>query len=143
MTQNPLAQDELALLAALEQGTLPLASLDHETHVKLGWLHLRRDPLLTAIERFRTALRRYVAMHGHADRYHETITWAYMVIIHERMERQGRERGWDAFASANPDLLAHGKQVLSAYYRPETLQSELARRVFVFPDRAGSIGLTP
>jgi hypothetical protein len=34
-------------------------------------------------------------------------------------------------------ILAHGKQVLSAYYRPETLQSVLARRVFVFPDRVG------
>jgi hypothetical protein len=137
MTHDAFTEDELALLDALEQCTLPLASLDHETHVKLGWLHLRRDPLHTAIDRFRAALGRYVAAHGHADRYHETITWAYMVIIHERMERQGRDRAWDAFASANPDLLGHGKQVLSAYYRPETLQSELARRVFVFPDRAG------
>ena len=112
MNQDALAQDELALLDALEQCTLPLASLDHATHVKLGWLYLRRDPLLVAIERFRTALRRYVTAHGHADRYHETITWAYLVIIQERMERLGRDRGWDAFASANPDLLAHGMLVL-------------------------------
>lgn len=134
MSQNALAQDELALVEQLEQCTLPLASLDHATHVKLGWLYLRRDPLLIAIERFRSALRRYVTAHGHADRYHETITWAYLVIIQERMERQGRDQGWGAFAAANPDLLASGKRVLSAYYRPETLQSELARRVFVLPD---------
>jgi hypothetical protein len=41
---------------------------------------------------------------------------------------------WAAFAAANADLLHWQNSVLKTYYRAETLQSDLARRVFVFPD---------
>jgi hypothetical protein len=129
-----MTQDELALIEQLEDHTLPPASLDHETHVKLGWLYLRRDPLLAAIDRFRRALQGYVDAHGEGGRYHETITWAYLALIHERMERHGSPQTWAEFAAGNPDLLGHGKRVLASYYRPETLASDLARRIFVFPD---------
>jgi hypothetical protein len=54
------------------------------------------------------------------------------------MERGGREPRWDAFAASNPDLLTWRPSVLSGYYTEETLQSDLARRVFLFPDRLRS-----
>lgn len=129
-----MTQDERTLIESFEDHSLTPANLDHETHVRLGWLYLRRDPLLTAIDRFRRALQGYVAAHGQADRYHETITWAYLVLIHERMARHGSAQTWADFATHNPDLLGHGKSVLAPYYLPDTLASELARRVFVFPD---------
>jgi hypothetical protein len=64
-----------------------------------------------------------------------TITWAYLLLINERMERGGRGRGWNEFAASNPDLLVWRPGVLDEYYTPETLESDLARRVFVLPDR--------
>jgi len=42
---------------------------------------------------------------------------------------------WEEFAERNPDLLVWKGGILSRYYRESTLQSELARRVFVFPDK--------
>jgi hypothetical protein len=47
------------------------------------------------------------------------------------MERRGRQRSWEEFAGDEADLFAC--DFLHAYYRPETLTSELARRIFVFP----------
>lgn len=137
MLRSPsrITRDERALLARFEQVTLAPDDLDHETHVKLAWLYLRQDPLIEALARFRAALLRFVAAHGQASRYHETITGAYMLLINERMERQGRDRPWEQFAAENRDVLAGGKRVLAAYYRPETLASDLARRSFLLPDR--------
>jgi hypothetical protein len=129
-----MTQDERTLIEGLEDHSLPPASLDHATHVKLGWLYLRRDPLLTALDRFRRALQSYVTAHGQAGKYHETITWAYLVLIHERMERHGSAQTWAEFAANNTDLLGHGKSVLASYYQSDTLTSELARRIFVLPD---------
>ena len=42
---------------------------------------------------------------------------------------------WDRFAERNPDLLTWKDGILGRYYRESTLQSELARTVFVFPDK--------
>ena len=39
-----------------------------------------------------------------------------------------------AFAACNDDLLNAGISFLHAYYRPETLASDLARRVFLMPE---------
>ncbi len=52
------------------------------------------------------------------------------------MERGGRAGSWDAFAARNTDLLTRGKALLNAYYRAETLDSDLARKVFVMPATA-------
>jgi len=40
------------------------------------------------------------------------------------------------FVARHPDLLTWKPSILDRYYRPETLGSEIARRVFVMPDRA-------
>jgi hypothetical protein len=125
------------LLDDFEAGALLPEMLTHEVHVELGWLYARAYPLTTALERFSAALKRFAAAHGKAGLYHETITWAYLILIHERIERGGRDKGWDAFKAENPDLLARQKRALDGYYRPETLQSDLARRCFVLPDRGG------
>ena len=42
---------------------------------------------------------------------------------------------WDEFAGRNSDLLTWKGGILGRYYRKSTLQSELARAVFVFPDK--------
>jgi hypothetical protein len=48
--------------------------------------------------------------------------------------RAGRVLSWEEFAQRNPDLLRWKEGVLWAFYRRETLDSELARHVFVMPD---------
>jgi hypothetical protein len=86
-----------------------------------------------ALERFCGGLRRVAQAAGKPERYHETITWAYLLLINERMERSGRDLSWEEFARRNPDLLRWKPSVLEAYYSAEDLASDLARRVFVLP----------
>lgn len=99
-----------------------------------AFLYLNQYPVLEALLAFSSALRKFAQTHGKPQLYHETITWAYILLIKERMVRSGKRQGWDDFARDNPDLLAWKDGILSRYYLPETLASDLARGVFVFPD---------
>jgi hypothetical protein len=123
--------DDREFLAAFEETTLE--PFHHRDHVRVAWLYLAEAPLLEALNRFATNLRRYAAARG-ADRlYHETITWAFLFLIHERTQRAPRTT-FDDFAVANADLFDWSPSLLDRYYRAETLASELARNAFVMPD---------
>ena len=122
-----------------EACTLPTESFHHRDHVKLVWLYLQRYPVLETLVLISEGLKRFAAANGKDNLYHETITWAYVLLIHERMQRAGRKQRWEDFAAANPDLFDWQNSILKTYYREETLRSELARRVFVFPDRDSCI----
>ena len=131
---SPLTSEDRAFAAAFAGGTLE--EFHHADHVRLAWIYLLRYPVLEALERFVAGIRRFAAANGKPDLYHETITWAYLLVIHERLERTGREMSWEEFAAANPDLLVWKGGILERWYRPETLASDVAKRVFVWPDRA-------
>jgi hypothetical protein len=127
------------LLRQFEDCSLPLGQFGHSVHIQIAFLHLSKYPLLDVLGRFRAALRRYAEAHGKAGLYHETITWAYILLIHERMLRAGHAQTWAEFAAANPDLMTWSGTILKQYYRDETLSSDLARKVFVFPDKAPAL----
>jgi len=119
---------------AFEACAIPSGDFHHADHVRLAWIYLRERPLLEAIERFTTSLRRFAAHHGVPDLYHETITWSYLLLIHERMQRDDSPKDWESFRAANSDLFGRKPSLLDRYYAPGTLQSALARRTFVLPD---------
>jgi hypothetical protein len=111
------------------------AEFHHEDHVRTAWSYLQIYPPLEGLQRFIVALQRFAAARNQSGLYHETITWAYVLLIHERMKRSSCTETWDAFASRNADLLDWKNSILKSMYREETLQSNLARRVFLLPDK--------
>lgn len=123
------------LIRRFEDGTLPASDFHHRDHVRLAWLYLDEEPPIAALARFAEGLKRFASRNGKEALYHETITWAYLLLIHERKARAEAGETWDEFAARNPDLLTWKPSVLDGYYRRETLESDLARRVFVMPDR--------
>jgi hypothetical protein len=81
-------------------------------------------------------LRAYVAAVGAAGKYHETVTWAYMILMHEEMAlRSPPEEDFDSMIQRRPDLLDHRYGALAACYPREQLESPDSRRVFVLPRR--------
>ena len=122
-------------IAALENCTLPADQFHHAEHLHAAWIYLRRFPATEAIARFSETLRRYAASLGKAERYHETITWAYLLLVNERVRAGSSEATWEEFAAGHQDLFDWREPILRKYYRQQTLDSELARAVFVMPDR--------
>lgn len=128
-------------IAAFENGTLPNEAFHHADHVRMAFLYVSRLPILEALRAFSEALRRYALVNGKPNLYHETITWAFLFLIRERVQVQssrqnGRPPSWWEFAGENADLLDRKSSIiLKDYYSDETLASEMARRIFVFPNR--------
>ena len=120
------------MATAFEDCTLPVSEFHHRQHLQVAWWMLRGEPLLPAMVRFVSSLRRYAAHIGKPEVYHETITLAYLLFVNERLERGGRARSWDDFARDHPELF--GRALFERYWAPATLDSPLARRAFVFPD---------
>jgi hypothetical protein len=127
------ADDEF--VASFDTGDLPAGSFHHADHVRMAFLYLCRYPALEALERFSISLKRFAAGKGKPGLYHETITWAFLLLIRERMARAGREQTWQEFEAANRDLLNREDNILKKYYREETLTSDLAKTTFLFPDK--------
>jgi hypothetical protein len=121
------------LIDNFEQGKLE--QFHHSDHVRMAFEYLCRYPALEALGRFSFALRRFAAAQGKPNLYHETITWAYVLIIRQRMARSANPQEWDQFAQNNPDLFVWKNGILSRYYSEEVLNSDLARKVFIFPDK--------
>ncbi len=126
---------EKELVEQFEGLTLSPEHFPHREHVRLAWIYLRDNPPLLALEKFCEGLKRFAASLGKADRYHETITWAYLLLIRERTAKTESANSWEAFVEANGDLLDWENNVLKNYYREETLKSDLAKRVFLFSDK--------
>ena len=116
--------------------TLPADQFHHQQHVQVAWLFVRKYGMPPALAEFTTAIKRFAEAKGATGLYHETITWAFLLLIAERQARC--EAGsWEAFAAANPDLLVWKPSILDRYYSSGVLKSDLARQVFLFPDRSG------
>jgi len=125
--------DDETLLEAFESCTLAPEALGHREHVRVAWSILRAHPRFEdGAQRFCSGLRRFAEAHGKAGLYHETITWAYLVLVNERM-RAGRSAGFEEFAAENGDLLEAGLGALMPIYERDVLRSERAKRVFLLP----------
>jgi hypothetical protein len=121
------------LVRAFETLTLEPSRFGHAEHVRVAFAMLREHGLLDTLRRYSDGLRRFTARHGAADRYHETVTWGLVVLIHERLALAAPDIDWPSFALGNPDLLRFRDGAFFDYYGPEILTSELARRTFVLP----------
>jgi hypothetical protein len=119
-----------------ENATLPVECFHHTDHVKMAFLYLQRFSVVDALRRFSDSLARFAAAHDKPHLYNETITWAYLLIIQERLARAGPDQTWTQFAAANKDLLDWKDSILKKYYREDTLTSDLAKKTFVLPDKA-------
>ena len=127
-----MTDDEL--YQAFVSTALPADQFHHEQHVRVAWLFLCRHGMPAALGEFSEAIKRFAAAKGAHGLYHETITWAFLLIIAERQARQPAAT-WPDFATAHADLLIWKPSILDRYYSKELLASDLARRSFVMPDR--------
>lgn len=119
------------LLERFETASLVPGEFHHCEHVRVAWLYLDRYPAVDALRRYAEGLKRVAVSLGAPDLYHETITWAYLLLIRDRMQDG---ECWSAFAEHNPDLLDWKNSVLGRYYSDALLWSDRARARFVFPD---------
>lgn len=133
--------DELALVESLEDGSLPPGEFDHRAHLRYSWILLKRSSLGEVLPRISDALRRFAIRHGAPDKFHTTVTWTYVLVMHQLMQPAGTATGsppdlcFERFLEENPLLLEPVPRFMSRFYDASSWQAPLAARVYVLPDR--------
>ena len=128
-----MAMSDDQLLQRFVSTELPADQFHHEQHVRVAWLFVRTYGMPAALGEFTAAIKRFAEAKGAHGLYHETITWAFLLIIAERLARTPAH-DWDTFAADHADLLLWKPSVLDRYYSKDLLASALARTTFVMPD---------
>jgi hypothetical protein len=122
------------VLAAFERGTIDPAQFNHRLHLSLAWTYLQRDGFPEGALHFRRHLKAYVAKVGAEGKYHETVTWAYLVLLNEELSlRSPPGESFDAMIQRRPDLLDHRNGAVARCYSKSQLDSPDARCVFLLP----------
>jgi hypothetical protein len=122
-----------AFLQALETCALPESDFGHTAHVRAGYLYIRGADFASALSRLQRTIRAYASSLGWPDRYHETITVAYLALIQQHIAERGDGGDWKGFERDNPELFE--RDLLLRFYSRSRLESGLARRLFLLPDR--------
>src|SRR5437870_7409641 len=108
--------NDAALTAAFEALAVRPEDFRHREHVRLAFALLARErDLAAAAAAFRALLKRFADAVGAAGKYHETITWAYLAIIAERMQGRAYSSSRELLAD-HPDLLDHRGGALARHY---------------------------
>jgi hypothetical protein len=140
MTTTVLDPRREALLSdpavlAFESATIDPAAFRHREHLYVAWCYLHALPLEEALARYVQHLRQLAAALGAPNKFHATMTWGYVLLLHAAMARSPGAT-FDQLLAANPALANHHAGALYAYYDRAQLDSDEARRCFVLPRRA-------
>src|SRR5215471_9402037 len=104
----PADPDDPTFLHEFESQRWPLDHWHHRDHVKLAYLYLRKYSLQEASTRLPAAIRSHNAVHHIPDSltsgYHETMTQAWLRLIHTTLCQYGPADSADAFYDAHPEL---------------------------------------
>ena len=123
-------------LSAFETCTCPLDQWHHRQHIKAAYLYLRRYPFEAAIDRMRSSIKAFNAAHHvpeSPDRgYHETLTQAWMRLVHCTLCEFGPSESADSFVDQHTQLLS--KRALLLFYSRDRLMSAEAKLQFIKPD---------
>jgi hypothetical protein len=125
-------------VAAFEDGSTDLATFDHEAHVRVAFVLLQRHPFLDALKRIGDGLQRLAFRSGTPERFHVTVTVAFVSAVAEQAARH-QTTNWFSFRATCPELL--DRTHLATYYTTFELNDPIARTVFVLPsgrERAGT-----
>jgi len=118
-------------LRAFEDTTLE--PFHHRDHLRVTWLYLRQFGEAETRQRLGPAILRYAAARDASQKYHETITVAWICLV---SAASAGADDFEAMLAAHPRLL--DKNLLGRYYSPEVLQSSEARERWVEPDKCGA-----
>jgi len=124
-------------LAAFQNATLTKdEQWTHYAHLRMAYCHLKKYPYGEAVERVRKGIPVLNAKLGTPELkergYHDTLTVAWMRLIHATMRAHGALADAEAFFKAQPHL-THSS-VIGLFYSDGRLWTWEAKRGFVEPD---------
>jgi len=101
--------DDAAFLQAFRSQQIAASDYNHRAHVRVAYLTLLELPFAAALAAMRDGIKALNASHGLVETpdrgYHETLTRAWLTLIHSAIRSRGRADTFEAFAVEHPHLL--------------------------------------
>lgn len=113
-------------------GSLPPTQFHHRDHLRLAWALVRLTGVDEAMKRITSGIRYFATTHGHAAKYHETMTQFWVRIVGHAVAARPDIITFESFLAAFPLLLE--KDLPYRHWRRETMLSPDARARWVEPD---------
>ncbi len=117
---------------AFLHGSLPPEHFHHRDHVRLAWHLTRHLGLADATQAITGGIRGFAAQHGHAEKYHETITQFWVRIVGYLVASRPDIADFETFLATFPHLL--DTHLPYRHWLRETIDSPAARARWVAPD---------
>src|SRR5262245_64316630 len=124
-----MTDDEL--IQGFEAASLP--SFAHADHVRLTIRYLARHGREETERRLFDGLRRFAVAKGVPEKFHVTMTIAWLDLVEDARRRHPDAVDPAALVAAVPELL--NRDALLRFYTSERLMSDDARRQWIPPDR--------
>jgi hypothetical protein len=138
-TEGKMLDEHEEFLRQLERCELEPSRFDHAGHVLAAWLYLRAHGWQDGASRFTATLIAYATHLGAPQKYHLTMTHAFLRIVAWRSTASD----WPTFVADNGDLFSAARELLETHYSPELLHGARAKREWVEPDRAPLPAMPP
>ena len=91
--------------------TFPPKLFNHEAHIRLGFIHLKKYPKDQAIENVCKQILKFDQVHDKGDKYDHQLTIAAMEVIHELIEKSQPD-SFEMFLSSNQDIMSDFKSLI-------------------------------
>lgn len=114
MTENHFDLSDADFEARFAACTLPVADFTHRAHLRLAWLHLRKDGLPRAEANILAQLQAFVTHAGAAGKYDQALTRAAVRAVHHYMQ-QSKAGNFTDFLAENPVLIVNFREICSEY----------------------------
>ena len=90
---NATELSDLEFLRKFEACELSNDCFHHRDHIRLAWIYLQRYGELEALGHIAGAIRKFAAHHGKSDKYHETVTVAWLRLLANAMAEEDKPLG--------------------------------------------------
>ncbi len=125
-----LSDDEF--LHAFFSAELPNSDFHHRDHLRLTWLVVDRRGLPEAERVIAEGIQHFAAVHGHAARYHDTMTRFWVRLVAHAIANRRQIDDFEAFLAAYPMLL--DRTLPFRHWRREAMFTPEARAEWREPD---------
>lgn len=119
-------------LRAFEALSFPADQFHHREHIRVAWLYLKSSDATRAAERMCAGILRFANHHGATQKYHHTLTLAWMRLVAAALVETPESHNFTQFLAEHLEL--GDKDLLKRYYSTELLQTNAAREGWVEPD---------
>jgi len=132
--KNLSSKEDQEFKNQVESCEFPVPEFDHRAHSRLAYVYLVENNTDIAVQLMRDTLTDLLKHAGvdPSQKYHETLTEAWILAVHHFMNNTDGSESADDFIEKNTIML--DSKIMMTHYSADVLFSEKARQYFIEPN---------